>query len=315
MHVFLTIDTEIAWRHHAAGLGISAVEERSIEPAGVGLRWQLGLLSRHGLKATFFVDPMPATIYGIDVFRRIIDAVIGAGQEVQLHLHPNWTSADLSHRDLHGDFELIDYSAASQRELIAAAADLLVAAGAPRPVAFRSGSYSANDDTLAALSALGIQYDSSHNGAHHPWPSAIGLPPGQISPILRADVIEVPVSLIEDRVGMWRNFQICALSTSEMRAALEHAIVRDHVCTTIVGHSFELANRSGLLANRVHVSRFKALCLMLAQLRERAPTVHFADHPNLRLDSRDAPLAANRWRRSRRQLEQLWSNLVAERGL
>ena len=99
-----------------------------------------------------------------------------------------------------------------------------------------------------------------------------------------------------------------------MRAALEHAIVRDHVCTTIVGHSFELANRSGLLANRVHVSRFKALCLMLAQLRERAPTVHFADHPNLRLDSRDTPLAANRWRRSRRQLEQLWSNLVAERG-
>ncbi|ONF96922.1 polysaccharide deacetylase family protein [Sphingomonas jeddahensis] len=311
--VFLTIDIEIAWRHHAAGLEPAAVEARSIEPGGVGLRWQLDLLARHGLKASFFVDPLPARLYGLDPFRRIVAAVLDAGQEVQLHAHPNWAGATLANRRAHGSFELIDLSADGQRELLAEAAALLVAAGAPRPVAFRSGSYSANDDTLSALAAIGIGYDSSHNGAHHPWPSAIGLPASRIAPVARRGVIEVPVTVIEDTPGVWRNFQICALSTDEMRAALNHAIDENHAATVIVGHSFELANRAGLAPNRVHVRRFQALCALLSAWRERAPTAHFADCSGFPLDRNDQPLPANRWRRGRRQAEQAWSNLFAER--
>ncbi len=314
MHVFLTIDTELAWRHHAAGHDAATVEARSIEPGGVGLAWQLATLTRHGLKATFFVDPMPARVYGLDPFRRIVDAVLAAGQEVQLHLHPNWTGAARDDRGAHASFELIDFSAHGQRELLREAAELLVAAGAPAPVAYRSGSYSANDDTLAALAANGIRYDSSHNGAHHPWPSAIGLPPSQIAPVARRGVIEVPVTVIEDRPGIWRNFQICALSTGEMRAALDHAIAKGHVATTIVGHSFELANRAGVAANSVHVTRFVQLCELLSARSNAAPTAHFADQPAMALDRSDAPLPASLWRRGRRQAEQLWSNLVAERA-
>ena len=312
--VFLTIDTEIAWRHHAAGLDPATVEARSIEPGNVGLTWQLGQLARHQLKATFFVDPMPARIYGLDPFRRIVASVLAAGQEVQLHIHPNWTAASLNDRGAHASFELIDYPAEGQRALLAEAADLLVAADAPRPIAFRSGSYSANDDTLSALAAIGIGYDSSHNGAHHPWPSAIGLPPSRIAPVARRGVVEVPVTVIEDTPGVWRNFQICALSAGEMRAAVDHAIAEDHAATTIVGHSFELANRAGVAANRVHVRRFEALCRLLAERRDTAPTIHFADRPNLPLDRKDQPLPASRWRRGRRQAEQAWSNLIAERA-
>jgi peptidoglycan/xylan/chitin deacetylase (PgdA/CDA1 family) len=312
--VFLTIDIEIAWRHHAAGLEPAVVEARSIEPGGVGLGWQLDLLARHGLKACFFVDPLPARLYGLDPFRRIVAAVLDAGHEVQLHAHPNWTGATLADRRAHGSFELIDLSADGQRKLLAEAAALLVAAGAPRPIAFRSGSYSANDDTLSALAAIGIGYDSSHNGAHHPWPSAIGLPASRIAPVARRGVVEVPVTVIEDTPGVWRNFQICALSAGEMRAALDHAIAENHAATVIVGHSFELANRAGLAPNRVHVRRFEALCALLSARRERAPTAHFADCPSLPLDRNDQPLPANRWRRGRRQAEQAWSNLFAERS-
>ncbi|WP_085808601.1 polysaccharide deacetylase [Sphingomonas sp. TZW2008] len=314
MHVFLTIDTELAWRHHAAGLDAATVEARSIEPGGVGLAWQLDCLARYGLKATFFVDPMPARVYGIAPFERIVAAVLSAGQEVQLHCHPNWVGASLDDRAAHGSFEMIDLSANAQREMLAEAAALLVNAGAPAPIAFRSGSYSANDDTLAALAANGITYDSSHNGAHHPWPSAIGLPPSRIAPVVRNGVIEVPVTVIEDRPGTWRNFQICALSADEMRAAIDHGIAHGHVATTIVGHSFELATRAGVAANRVHVPRFEALCALLATRRDVAPTAHFADRPPLPLDRDDRPLPASAWRRGKRQAAQLWSNLVAERA-
>ncbi|WP_066782049.1 polysaccharide deacetylase [Sphingomonas sp. CCH5-D11] len=311
--VFLTIDTEIAWRHHVAGFDPAVVETRSIEPAGVGLAWQLDLLARHGLKATFFVDPMPARIYGLDPFRRIVEAVLAAGQEVQLHLHPNWAKARLADRQAHASFELSDYSADAQRELLSEAASLLMAAGAPRPIAFRSGSYAANDDTLVALGSLGIIYDSSHNGAHHPWPSSIGLPAELISPVRHCSVIEVPVTTIEDTPGVWRNFQICALSNAEMTAAIDHAIDEGHAATTIVSHSFELADRAGVKANDVHVSRFRALCRLLEARRHAAPTTHFTDQVPLALNAADKPLAASRWRRGRRQVEQAWSNLVSER--
>lgn len=312
--VFITIDTEFMWRHHAAGLGVDEIAARSLEPAGVGVGWQLERLAAHGLKATFFLDPMPALVHGLDPFRRIVDAVLGAGQEVQLHLHPNWSGASAEDRSAHGPFELIDASGFAQAQLIDRARKLLMDAGAPRPIAFRSGSYAANDDTLAALAALGFAYDSSHNGSEHPWPSAIGLNVRQIAPVVRGGIVEVPVTLIEDRVGKLRHFQICALSAGEMRAALDHAVANAHAAVTIVSHGFELANRAGTRPNRVHVRRFEALCAMLAERREMLPTAHFADRPVLALCGRDAPLGPSVWRTRMRQAEQLWSNLVEERA-
>ena len=169
--VFLTIDTELAWRHHAAGHDGATVVARSLEPAGVGIAHQLAVLARHALKATFFVDPMPALVFGLEPFARLVSAILAAGQEVQLHCHPNWSGARADDRGAHARFELIDYSEAEQRQLIAGARDLLIAAGAPPPVAFRAGSYAANDATLRVLAAIGFAYDSSHNGAHQAFKS------------------------------------------------------------------------------------------------------------------------------------------------
>lgn len=313
--VFLTVDTELMWRHHTAGCDLSTQIERSIDPAGVGIAYQLGQLARYGLKATFFVDPMPTMVFGLDAIRPVVEAIVAAGQEVQLHMHPNWAGAKVGDAGKSaGRFELIDYSLDEQRALIAGARDLLKTCGAPDPVAFRAGSYAANDDTLTALADLGFRYDSSHNGADAPWPSQIGLPPRQIAPVLRNGVTEVPVTLIEDAPGSLRHFQICALSQGEMRAALDHASAHGHAAVTIVGHSFELANRAGTRANGVHVGRFEALCRMLADARDTLPTTQFRDLPDFAGAGDAAPLAPNMLRTRWRQAEQLWSNLVEERA-
>jgi hypothetical protein len=313
--VFITIDTEIMWRHHVAGLDVDTIVQRSLEPANVGVAWQLEQLARHDLKACFFVDPMPALVYGLDPIKRVVGAILEAGQEVQLHIHPNWTGAHAGDKGAtYGAFELIDYSFEEQVELLAGASDMLVACGAPEPVAFRSGSYSASDDTLAALAQLGFEYDSSHNGSEHPWPSAIGLGERQIAPIEHRGIIEVPVTLIEDRAGHLRHFQICALSAGEMRAALDHAVLRSHSAVTIVSHGFELANRAGTRPNAAHVRRFEALCRMLASRRGVLVTEFFADRPRMALGQDDAPLAPSLFRTRWRQAEQLWSNLVEERA-
>lgn len=310
--VFLTADIEFAWRHHAAGHDLDGIYRRSIEPAGVGLGFQLETLRRHGLKACFFVDPMPALPFGLDPIRRIVDTVLDAGQEVQLHLHPNWAGAradDAGAR--YGRFQLHEYDLAEQGALIAGATDLLVAAGAPRPIAFRAGNYGADDDTLRALAAHGFAYDSSHNGAQAARTSRMSLSPRRISPVPGA-VIEVPVTVIEDSPGSLRTFQLCALSSTEAADALDHAAAAGHAAVTIVSHGFELANRGGTRANTVHVRRFEALCALLDDRRDDLPTVHFTDRPPLRLDADDAPLGPDILRTRWRQAEQLWSNWVAE---
>ncbi|MEH3041396.1 MAG: polysaccharide deacetylase family protein [Sphingomonas paucimobilis] len=313
--VFLTIDTELMWRHHAADLPESTVVARSMEPAGVGVTWQLERLRAHGLKACFFVDPLPARLYGRAAIAPTVEAILAAGQEVQLHLHPNWVGAAVGDRgQAHGAFELVDLSRQEQQDLLAEARDLLRACGAPDPVAFRAGSYSANDTTIDALATLGFAYDSSHNGAHHPWPSVIGLSPGLIAPVAHRGLTELPVTTIAMPGGGRRHFQICALSAAEMRAALDHAARHDHAAVTIVSHGFELANRQGTRANGVHVRRFEALCRTLAARADALPTLHFRDRPALRLGQDDRPLPASALRTRWRQVEQLWSNWVEERA-
>src|SRR3546814_7965173 len=81
-----------------------------------------------------------------------------------------------------------------------------------------------------------------------------------IAPVVRAGLVELPVTLIEDAPGSLRNVQVCALSIGEIRAALDHAVAEDHAAVTIVSHSFELANRAGTRANGIHARRFEALC-------------------------------------------------------
>jgi hypothetical protein len=313
--VFLTVDTEFAWRHHAAGLGWEEIYARSLEPAGVGIGFQLARLAHHGLNACFFVDPMPALTFGMEPMRRLVGTLLDAGQEVQLHCHPNWAGAEPDARgERFARFELVEYGEAEQADMIAAAAELLMAAGAPAPVAFRAGSFGANDTTLAALARLGFDYDSSHNGAEQPWPSQIALPADHIAPIARGGLIEVPATVIEDRPGRWRTFQVCALSIAEMRAALAHAMAEGHAALTIVSHGFELANRAGTGVNTVHVRRFEALCAMLAAVADQAPTMRFVDRPALRLGQHDRPLGRNALRMWGRRAEQLWSNVVVERA-
>lgn len=312
--VLLTIDTELTWRHHARGASWQENFARSFEAAGAGVPWQLERLRDHGLRACFFVDPMPALVYGPEPVRRMVEPILVAGQEVQLHLHSFWRClADGVEEGAR--FELTGFDAAGQAELLRQARDLLVAAGAPAPIAFRAGSYAADAATIEGLRAIGIRYDSSHNGSQHPWPSALPLAPGLIAPVDLGGVVEVPVGLIEDRTGRLRHLQLTALSFGEIRAALLHAERERHPVTTLVSHSFELATRDGTRPNPVLKRRFERLCAFLAAERDRLPTVRFADLEGIELGAEASPLPAAPVRRARRMAEQLWSNAVYERRL
>lgn len=310
--LLLTIDTELTWRSFARGDDWRSNLAASFDPARVGIPWQLRQLADHGLKACFFVDPMPALVYGSDPIRRMVEPILEHGQEVQLHLHSFWH--DLANgRTENARFELTLFYAEGQRRLIETARNLLIAAGAPPPIAFRAGSYAANADTLAALRALGFRYDSSHNGSEHPSPSALPIPAGTIDPRSLDGLVEIPITQILRRDGGLRPLQLCAVSSLETRAALRHASVFHHPLVTMVSHSFELATRDGRRVNRLVRGRFERLCKFLARNRDLISTVHMAELEPLPLGARSHPLPANGLREFHRMTEQAWGDARYER--
>jgi hypothetical protein len=307
--VLLTIDTELAWRHRDRGA--EEAYRRSCEPAGVGLGYQLEMLARHGLKACFFVDPMPALRFGIGPVRRMVETALAGGQEVQLHLHPVWARAEGET----GSFELSDLSAARQREMIETARGLLMEAGAAAPIAFRAGSYAANDDTLDALRDAGIRFDSSFNASHPAGPRGMSLPPRQVAPAVHRGIAEIPVGQLCEGNGSLRHLQVCAVTLGEMSRALDHARREEQAIVAIVSHSFELATRDGLRVNKLVRRRFDGLCRFLAENSETLPTLHFSDLGPLAPARRATPMPPSPVRRFGRMAAQLASNLVYERRL
>jgi peptidoglycan/xylan/chitin deacetylase (PgdA/CDA1 family) len=302
--VLFTIDTELTWRHYARGADWRENLALSYDAAGAGVPYQLEVLKRHGLKACFFVDPMPAALYGLEPVERMVAPILAAGQEVQLHLHPCWAEVAAGRGD-DARFELNLFPTEEQRALIETARDFLIAAEAPPPIAFRAGSYAANRHTLAALAALGIRYDSSHNGAERPT-SALPFPRELLDPARHGRVIEIPVSQIGEKGGGLRPLQVCALSGREMHMALRHAARHGHRTATIVCHSFELATRDGKRVNKLVRGRFDRLCAFLAANAESLPTARFDALGRVTGHRVAQPLPPQGLRTAERMAEQAW---------
>lgn len=318
--VYITIDTE-----YSSGLVTDLSQEdrrdnfaRSIAcetPDGpAGITHKLEMFEKHGIKAVFFVDPMPALVWGVAAIEDVLAPILDAGQDVQLHCHTEWLK-------LAGDANpltsrrtgqnLYDFPFEEQCEILQYARDTLVAAGARAPIAFRAGNYGANDETLRALRAIGLRFDSSHCPALCQGASRISLGPDDLDPLLHQGLIEVPVGSIGTIGGGQRHAQITALTLAEMRAAIRHARDTGRASFTLVTHSFELINRRRQAVNRIVRRRFAGLCRTLAETRG-VTTGNYRDSPPLFSGNLPGsePLPANPLRTTYRYAEQLVSNTL-----
>lgn len=318
--VFITIDTEYS-SGLCTGAGPADRAEnyaRSIDcvtPHGpAGISHKLELLQEYGQKAVFFVDPMPALIWGVAAIEDIVGPIIAAGQDVQLHCHTEWLGLAGSANPLAsgsiGD-NIADFSLDEQYELLVFARDTLMAAGAPAPVAFRAGNYGANDDTLRALAMLGIGYDASHCPALTDGVCQISLGPQHRDPVMHHGVIEVPAGTIGTISGGQRHAQITALTLAEMLAAIRHARDCGRESFTLVSHSFELINRRKMAVNPIVRRRFTGLVKALASMRG-VETANFAHNPPRvpHATAPNQPLPANALRTGMRVAEQFLSNTL-----
>jgi hypothetical protein len=320
--LLITVDTELSSSLHRGGATLKDNVARSIwgetRDGAFGIGWQMDLLDRQGLKGVFFLDPMPALVHGPDFLRAIVGAIVSRGHEVQLHIHTEWLEwADVSPVDGRRGRNIGDFTLDDQITLLRLARTLLEDAGAPPILAFRAGNFGANDDTLRALAALGILWDSSVNPAYLGRECGIDIGEEQIAPTRRLGMAELPVSGIADRPGGFRPAQICAMSAAEMRAGLRHAVQEGQDAFVVVTHSFEMLSRDRRRPNRAVIARFERLCREAARLPSVSPA-GFTDLPPSLADRPDRSFtraAPSRLRTGLRQAQQAWATWRYEHRL
>lgn len=289
MNVLLTFDVEIwcnSWstiESDFAGSFERYIYGRS--PHGeYGLPKTLEILNRYGLRGVFFVEPLFAARFGIEHLATIVRIIQDAGQEVQLHLHPEWT--DEARPELLPDTpgkrqHLFQYTLEEQRTLIRAGLDMLQDAGSQRPVAFRSGGFACNEDTFIAVGENSMLFDSSINPTmSESRPGAVqSSEAGTGEPFQHNGLTLLPMSSFRDGFGRLRHAQIGACSAAELTCALHAAAKADWPAFVLLSHNFELMTPDSSTPDWIVVRRFEKVCRHLADNADELPTCGFDNFP------------------------------------
>lgn len=297
--VLITIDTEFsiggAFADPAARRPIGAPNV-TCEVGGreQGLGFLLDLFRRHGTAATFFVEAMNVHWFDESEMGRIVERIVGAGQDVQLHVHPCWTAfsredwretaplaAPDDNCDGRGEDELC--------ELIRAGMATLERMGARRPVALRTGNLRADRNVYRAMRACGLAVGSNVGLAlSRPADPALRLRGGRHR---IEGVLEVPV--LTYGLGE-RLLTITGCSWGETRALLRQARQERVETVVLLTHPFEFIKGDRLdparqRRNRINQQRLERLCAFLAAHPEEFETVSFAGAAPAWLEAGDAP--------------------------
>lgn len=318
--VLITIDTEYSAGLYGRGLARdrAANFDRTIAcraklgrsgRSEAGIFYQMDVFERCGVKAVFFVDPMPALVWGQAAVDAVVHPIIERGHEVQLHCHTEWLDlAEKSPLPGRSGLNIKDFTLTEQHTLLEWCLERIAEAGAPRPTAFRAGNYGANDDTLRALAQLGLQWDSSFPAGYDGSLCEISLPQGDSRPVNHCGMQEFPASAIASYDGR-RHAQVTALSFGEMRAAITHAAMANWPGFCLVSHSFELFNRDTQRPNALLCRRFEKLCKWLGSA-QFAWSAGFNDL-DIDLNSLELPLLPHNYARTGvRMAQQFAANTV-----
>ncbi len=268
------------------------------QPRAWGIEFIMDELERHGFAGTFFVEAFAAQYFGIEGLAEVCAAIAGRGHDIQLHLHPGMLNlvpgAARQVNRLDDNFHTHNLEA--QVELLERGLATLRDCGVESPVAFRAGSFAANEDTWSAMRGVSLRISSNHNLAYmadlaagersrlarwlSPWAPAgtCRLP----SNPARNDLYEAPNSngLLElpatcirtigpDGRRHYRHLAVPALSAAEMVQAMTQARQRGLAHVTLILHSFDFVRLDDARARTgrpvgAHVRRLRKVCAWLA---------------------------------------------------
>ena len=236
-----------------------------------GLPLKLKILQEHGLRATFFVEPLFATRFGLAPLQEIVGLIKDYDQDVQLHMHTEWVDeattpilANSATKRQH----IKQYSLEEQCVLVEAGLELLKQAGCEDVKAFRAGSFGANMDTLEALRRNNILIDSSYNYTFLEATCDLEYPEPLHQPTWIEGVYEYPLSYFYEDTHHVRHAQLGACSSRELIDCMLQAETFGWDSFVLLSHNFELLNRTKSRPDHTVIRRFRRICEFLEQHRD-----------------------------------------------
>lgn len=184
--VIISIDAE---SHDREDIKISLLDQFDLKIDGIycGITKMMKICEKHNVRATFFLNVYEYKKYGESEIEKIARQMDKRGFDVQLHTHPQW-AYDKEKRYMH------QYTLKEQKQIIKDGKNLLKKWINKDTVIHRAGAYGANEDTLKALYANNIFYDSSFFFLHPKCLlQSLNLKKNYIS--ISNDVYQIPVNV------------------------------------------------------------------------------------------------------------------------
>jgi len=245
-----------------------------------GLPLELKILQEHGIRATFFVEPLFSTRFGLAPLQEIVGLIKEYDQDIQLHLHTEWvdeaTIPILDNSKIKRQ-HIKQYSFEEQCILIETGVKLLQQAGCSDIKAFRAGSFGANMDTLEALKRNNILIDSSYNYTFLDVNCDIEYHEPLYQPALIKGIYEYPLSFFYENSHRTRHAQLGACSSRELIQGIVQAQKKGWVSFVMLLHNFELLNDSKSGPDHTVINRFRRVCEFLDQHRDTFFSCAFGD--------------------------------------
>ncbi|MBM4254448.1 MAG: polysaccharide deacetylase [Deltaproteobacteria bacterium] len=280
--VCITVDTEFS-------IGGAFANPTANKPVGLqrvlcevdekeeGLGFLLDTFAAYGISATFFVEALNHCYFGDAPMQALAHRILASSQDVQLHLHPCWTTfrnpqwqTDLPRAQRSDSW--VGLSADETYDLIQLGLQTFERWQLPRPIAFRTGNLQPTTAIYKAMAQLQIPLSSHIAPPIHRSPDpTFHLSGGRH---WLHGVLELPVlSYIELRIGSWQrqhSFTVVATSVNEIDNLLWAA--RQHGISPIVilAHPFDFIKASDqqyvrIRRNRLNQDRLRHLCRFVHQ--------------------------------------------------
>ncbi len=148
------------------------------------------IIQQYGGKGTFYID-FAEKDHGIDRLKMLSENILKYNSDIQLHVHPQFIGDKTR-------YLLNSYSKDEQKEIINNSIDVYKKCLGEKPISFRAGGYSADDNTLEVLSDSEILIDSSyfHN---HKWCGISQKPINVISK--HGGIYELPITIFNNQIS------------------------------------------------------------------------------------------------------------------
>ena len=279
MNISLTFDIEI-WCGNWENLDdiFPAAFKRYIygkNKTGFALPKTLEILNKYQLQAVFFVEPLFSYRFGIEALKEIVQLIDNAGQDIQLHLHPEWVD-EINPAFLENTHKkrpyMSQYSLEEQVILIQKGLEALAKCGIKRPTAFRAGSFACSKETLKALCINKIFIDSSINATYDI--SGVQLNKDERlnnQPKLIEQVLEYPITSFIDGINKNRHWQVGAVGFAESIELIKKAKKQGLQHLILVSHNFEMLIPETSNTDTLVLQRFSKLCQWLSKNRQQYP--------------------------------------------